>query len=265
MSAIFNRRTLNKVPEITIYFWIIKILCTTVGETAADFLNFNLNFGLTMTTYVISAILAVVLFIQFRTKEYIPGTYWLVVVLISVVGTLITDNLTDNLGVPLIASTMIFSLALAGIFFWWYKSENTLSVHSIYTTKREVFYWAVILFTFALGTAVGDLIAEKFSVGYLNSTMLFGTLIAIVALAHYRFKLGAVVAFWCAYVMTRPLGASFGDFLSQPHDVGGVALGVVGTSFIFLSLILGLVVFLSYTKRDVVTQTADAESPEDID
>jgi uncharacterized membrane-anchored protein len=243
---------LSKVPEITILFWIIKILCTTVGETAADYLNMNLNFGLTVTTYIMSALLVAALLVQLRTKRYIPGVYWLVVVLVSVVGTLITDNLTDTLGVPLVASTIVFGIVLAGIFALWHKSEKTLSIHTIYTTKRELFYWAAILFTFALGTAVGDLVAERFSVGYLVSALLFGALIAAIVAARYQFKIGAVLAFWAAYILTRPLGASFGDFLSQPHDIGGLNLGVVGTSFIFLGLILGLVLYLSRTKKDLV-------------
>jgi uncharacterized membrane-anchored protein len=241
---------LSKVPEITIFFWIIKILCTTVGETAADFLNMNLGFGLTFTTIIMSTLLIIALLVQFRTKRYVPGIYWLVVVLISIVGTLITDNLTDNLGIPLTTSTIVFSLALVGIFAWWYRSEKSLSIHSIRTTRRELFYWATILFTFALGTAVGDLVAEQFSVGYLVSTILFGGLIAAIAVAHYRSKLGAVLAFWAAYILTRPLGASFGDYLSQPHTTGGLNLGAVVTSFIFLGLIMGLVLYLVRTKKD---------------
>jgi uncharacterized membrane-anchored protein len=182
------------------------------------------------------------------------------------VGTLITDNLTDNLGVPLTTSTIVFSIVLAGIFAWWYKSEKTLSIHSIYTTRREIFYWATILFTFALGTAVGDLVAEQFSVGYLASTILFGGLIAAIAVAHYRFKLGAILAFWAAYILTRPLGASFGDLLSQPHAIGGLNLGVVGTSFIFLGLILGFVIYLGSTKKDTFSRVAEeAESSNDSD
>ncbi|MEP6985512.1 MAG: hypothetical protein ABI970_07935, partial [Chloroflexota bacterium] len=143
----------SKVPEVTIFFWIIKILCTTVGETAADFLNTNLNLGLTGTTVVLGVFLLIALFFQFRSSRYVPGIYWLVVVLLSVFGTLITDNLTDNFGVSLVTTTVVFSIALAAVFIAWYASEKTLSIHSIYTTKREAFYWLAILFTFALGTA----------------------------------------------------------------------------------------------------------------
>jgi uncharacterized membrane-anchored protein len=249
-----GRQMLNKVPEITLYFWIIKILCTTVGETAADFLNTNLNLGLTNTTYVMGALLLAVLFFQFKARKYTPGIYWLAVVLLSVVGTLITDNLTDNFGISLITTTVIFSICLASTFISWYASEKTLSIHSITTTKRELFYWLTILFTFALGTASGDLIAEKFDVGYPLSVVLFGAVIAAIALAHFKFKLNAIVAFWVAYILTRPLGASLGDLLSQPTDNGGIGLGTVATSAIFLIAILVLVIYMAVTKRDTTEE-----------
>ena len=243
---------LNKVPEVILYFWIIKILCTTVGETFADYLNTNLNLGLTGTSLIMGALLVVALFFQFRSKKYTPGIYWLSIVLISVVGTLITDNLTDNFGISLITTTVIFAVALATIFALWYRKEKTLSIHSITTTRREIFYWLTILFTFALGTAAGDLVAEKFALGYLLSTLLFAGLIALVTLAHYRFKLSAVLSFWLAYILTRPLGASIGDYLSQNHDDGGLALGTTLTSIIFLVLILGMVIYLTLTKKDEI-------------
>jgi len=246
-----GRRMLNKVPEVTLYFWIIKILCTTVGETAADYLNTNLGFGLTNTTYVVAAILALVLVFQFRHRKYVPGVYWLAVVLISVVGTLITDNLVDNFGVALQTTTIVFSIALAVTFAAWFASEKTLSIHTIFTSKREGFYWLAILFTFALGTAAGDLTAEKLAVGYWKSALLFAGIIGVIALAHYRFKLNAVLAFWMAYILTRPLGASIGDYMSQARKDGGLALGTTGTSVIFLSAILAAVIFLTITKRDV--------------
>src|SRR5436853_7681803 len=176
---------LNKVPEVTLYFWVIKILCTTVGETFADFLNDKLGFGLTGTSVFMSAVLAVALVFQFRARRYVPGIYWLAVVLISVVGTLITDNLTDNFGVPLTTTTIVFGIALAGTFAVWYASERTLSIHTIYTTRREGFYWLAILFTFALGTAAGDLTAERLNVGYWRSALLFAGLIGAVAAVHY--------------------------------------------------------------------------------
>jgi uncharacterized membrane-anchored protein len=245
-----TRQMLNKVPEVTLYFWIIKVLCTTVGETAADNLNEQLNLGLTKTSYIMSALLIVALFFQFRTRKYIPGIYWLGVVLISIVGTLITDNLVDNYSVPLQTTTIIFGIALALTFAAWYASERTLSIHTIYTTRREAFYWLAVLFTFALGTAAGDLAAEKLSLGYWKSAIIFGAAIAVVAAAHYVFRLNAILAFWLAYILTRPLGASIGDYLSQQPSDGGLGLGTTGTSVLFLGTILSLVIYLTITRRD---------------
>jgi uncharacterized membrane-anchored protein len=253
---------LNKVPEVTIYFWVIKVLATTVGETAADFLNTNLGLGLTGTSLVMAALLIVVLFFQFRTHRYVPGIYWLAVVLLSVVGTLITDNLTDNFGISLETTTAVFSVALAATFAAWYGCEKTLSIHTIYTTRREGFYWLAILFTFALGTAAGDLAAERFNLGYWISAIFFGGLIAIVAVAHLGFKLNAVLAFWIAYVLTRPLGASLGDYLSQPSDGGGLSLGTAVTSALFLVTILSLVTYLSITRKDVLPVPTNADAPQ---
>ena len=247
---------MNKVPEITVYFWIIKILCTTVGETFADFLNTNLNLGLTGTSVVMGILLIIVLIFQFKKKKYVPTIYWLAVVLISVVGTLITDNLTDNFGVSLITTTVIFAIALAITFGVWYAKEKTLSIHSIVTTKREAFYWLAILFTFALGTASGDLIAEQFSLGYLLSLFIFAGAIGLVALAHYKFKLNPVLSFWIAYILTRPLGASIGDYLSSGQSDGGLGLGTTTTSIIFLLAILGMVIYLTRTKKDEIFVTA---------
>ncbi len=248
----FGREMLNKVPEIILSFWIIKILCTTVGETFADFLNTSLNLGLTGTSVVMGALLIVVLFFQFKAKKYIPSIYWLAVVLISVVGTLITDNITDHFGISLFTTTAIFSVILAGIFAIWYAVEKTLSVHAITSTRREAFYWLAILFTFALGTASGDLFAEKLALGYLVSAFIFAGVIAAVTVAYYKFKLNPVLAFWIAYVLTRPLGASIGDYLSRTPDVGGLGLGTTVTSAIFLVAILGLVVYLTWTKKDEI-------------
>ncbi len=255
-TASLGRRMLNKVPEITLYFWIIKILCTTVGETAADFLNVQLNLGLTVTTYVMSALLAGTLVVQFKVRRYVPGLYWFAVVLLSVVGTLITDNLIDTFGIPLTTTTTVFAVALAAIFAAWYVSERTLSIHTIYTTRREGFYWLAILFTFAMGTAAGDLAAERLALGYPLSALMFGAVIALVAVAHLRFKLNAILAFWIAYILTRPLGASLGDYLSQPRANGGLGLGTIATSALFLVMILGLVIYLSVTRRDVAVAGA---------
>jgi uncharacterized membrane-anchored protein len=171
-------------------------------------------------------------------------------VLISIVGTLITDNLVDNFGVALETTTILFSIALAITFAAWYASERTLSIHTIYTTRREAFYWLAVLFTFALGTAAGDLAAERLSLGYWKAALVFGAMIAVVAVAHFRFKLNAVLSFWIAYILTRPLGASLGDYLSQPTDNGGLGLGTTTTSALFCATILALVVYLTWTKKD---------------
>jgi uncharacterized membrane-anchored protein len=247
----FGRTMLNKVPEVTVYFWVIKIMCTTVGETAADYLNDNLGFGLTNTTYVAGALLIALLVAQFRVRRYKPPIYWAVVVVISVFGTLITDNLSDHYHVALTTSTPIFAAVLAIVFAIWWGFERTLSIHTIVTRRRESFYWLAILFTFALGTAAGDLVAEKADLGYGVSIAIFGGAIALVAFAHYALKLNAVTSFWLAYILTRPLGASIGDGMSQ-HDpkYGGLGLGTTGTSYIFLGCILALVAYLTWSKRD---------------
>jgi uncharacterized membrane-anchored protein len=239
------RQLLNKVPEITVYFWVIKVLATTVGETFADYLTATLGMSLTGATVLVGAILVATLVAQFRAPRYVAPIYWLAVVLISVVGTLITDNLVDVVGVPLWVTTVVFAAALGITFAVWYRVERTLSIHSITSTRREAFYWLAILFTFALGTAAGDLLAEGLALGYLASAALFAAAIGVVALAHYRFGLGAVVTFWIAYILTRPLGASIGDLLSQSTADGGLGLGTTTTSLIFLvaiaaTLVLGV-------------------------
>ena len=243
-----NKMT-NKVPAVTLTFWIIKILATTVGETAADFLSTTLNMGLVNTSYVMSGILLLVLIFQFRAKKYVPGIYWLAVVLLSVVGTLISDNLVDNLGVALSTTSIIFGAALIVVFVWWYVSEKTLSVHTIDTTRREFFYWAAILFTFSLGTSAGDLISESSGLGYAYATLLFAAFIGLVYLAYKYLKLNAILAFWLAYIFTRPLGASLGDLLSQPKNIGGIGLGTTITSIIFLITILSLVTSLTIYRK----------------
>jgi uncharacterized membrane-anchored protein len=239
------RGLLSKVPEVTVIFWVIKVLATTVGETAADFLGVNLNLGEAWTGLFMAVILAGVLVIQFRLRRYVPAVYWLAVVLISIVGTLVSDNLVDNLGVPLWVTTVVFSVGLAATFVAWFRVEKTLSIHSIYTSRREAFYWLAVLFTFALGTSAGDLLAERLNLGYLLTLGVFAGAIAVVAVAYFVFKLNAVVAFWIAYVLSRPLGASTGDLLSQSTHDGGVGLGTTSTSILFLAAILILVIVLS--------------------
>lgn len=237
----------NRVPKVTADFWLIKLMAVTVGETAADFLDMNLGLGLPMTSLIMTGFLLVAMALQFAQKKYVPWIYWLAVVLISVVGTLITDNLVDNLGVSLETSTMVFAAALMATFAIWYAIEMTLSIHTIYTTRREAFYWLAILLTFALGTAAGDLAAEGLGLGYLTAGLIYGAIIGVVAFAYYVLKIDGILAFWLAYILTRPMGASFGDLLSQPVADGGFGFGTVVTSLLFLCCIAGTVVYMTST------------------
>lgn len=235
---------LNKVPGVTLAFWIIKIMSTTVGETGADYLAVHVGLGRSVTGGVMIALLVAALLFQLRARRYVPWTYWLTVVLVSVVGTQITDALTDGMGVSLYASTLVFGLALAAIFAVWYWRERTLSIHTIVTRRRELFYWAAILLTFALGTAAGDLATEALGLGFRVGVLAFGALIAVIAVA-YRVGANAVLAFWLAYILTRPLGASLGDLLSQSRTYGGLGLGTINTSIAFLTIIVALVAFVT--------------------
>ncbi|MGB3827822.1 MAG: hypothetical protein WA962_03530 [Ornithinimicrobium sp.] len=250
---------LNKVPEVTLYFWIIKILATTVGETIADYLTETLGFSLNSASVTIAALLAAILIAQFRARCYLAPLYWTAVVLISVAGTLITDNLVDDYGVSLWTTTTVFTIALAATFGAWYAVEHTLSIHTITTHRREAFYWAAILFTFALGTAAGDLLAESVGLGFLTSAAIFAAAIAVIAFAHLKLGLNPVLAFWLAYILTRPLGASIGDLLSQSPADGGLGLGTTATSGLFLLAIAATVIYLTITKRDVETASGTTQ------
>lgn len=245
----------NRVPEVTPSFWLVKLLAVTMGETAADYLAVNLGFGLSTTSLIMSGLLAVALILQFAQKRYVPWAYWLAVVMISVVGTLLSDNLVDNLGISLATTTVGFSLALAVTFTVWYAFEGTLSIHSVTTTRREIFYWLAILFTFALGTSAGDLVAEQFDLGYLTTGYIFAAVIAVIALGYYVGLLNGILAFWLAYIFTRPLGASFGDLLSQPKEYGGLGFGTTSTSLIFLAVIAATVMYMTvhrWSRKDAV-------------
>jgi uncharacterized membrane-anchored protein len=235
---------LNKVPGISLAFWIIKIMSTTVGETGADYLAKNVGLGTVMTGGIMASLLAVILVVQLLRRRYVPWIYWLTVVLVSVVGTQITDALTDGLEVSLYLSTAAFAVTLAATFAVWYLSERTLSIHTIVTTRRELFYWAAILFTFALGTAAGDLATEALGLGFNLGVIVFSAMIAALAAAYY---LGAdpILCFWLTYILTRPLGASLGDLLSQSREYGGLGFGTVSTSAVFLLVIVMLVAWIS--------------------
>ncbi|SFL53935.1 Uncharacterized membrane-anchored protein [Loktanella salsilacus] len=245
MSTFAPSAALNRVPDVTVDFWLIKLMAVTMGETAADFLAVNLGLGLTATSLLMAAILIGALALQFRQRRYVPWSYWLAVVLISIVGTLVTDNLVDNFGVSLVTTTVLFSALLALTFAAWFASERTLSIHEVKTTRREGFYWLAILFTFALGTAAGDLVAEHFALGYMATGILFGMIIASVTAGYFVLKLDGNWAFWIAYIFTRPLGASLGDLLSQPAEYGGYGLGTIMTSALFLAAIVAIVIYMS--------------------
>jgi uncharacterized membrane-anchored protein len=236
----FASTWLNKVPAVILSFWIIKIMSTTVGETGADFLAVNAGFGQGVTRAVMGVLLAVVLFMQLRTRRYTPWIYWLTVVLVSVVGTQITDLLTDGLGVSLYVSTSVFAVLLAGIFAVWYWVERSLSIHEIVTRRRELFYWSAILCTFALGTAAGDLATEALGLGFTLGAVAFGVLIALTYTA-WRMGGNAVLTFWIGYILTRPFGAALGDMLTQAKTYGGLGMGAMWTSALFLSVIVILV------------------------
>ena len=238
------RQMLNKVPEVTIAFWVIKIMSTTVGETGADYLAVHVGLGTALTGALMTMLLLGALLMQMRAQRYVPWIYWLTVVLVSVVGTQITDALTDKLEVSLYVSTVVFAGLLAATFAVWYALEHTLSIHSITTTRREAFYWTAILFTFALGTAAGDLATEALGLGFNVGVVVFSALIGAIYVA-FRLGANAVLTFWLAYILTRPLGASLGDLLSQSQTYGGLGFGTIVTSIAFLAVIVILVAMLS--------------------
>ncbi|MDN4609562.1 COG4705 family protein [Arthrobacter burdickii] len=245
------RQMLSKVPEITLWFWIIKILCTTVGESFADYINMALGVGLVATAVIFTLVTAVVLTAQMRLRRYRPDAYWLTVVVMSITGTLYTDFLTDQAGVPLWFSSVVFSVVLAVVFTIWFMKESTLSIHSIVSVPREAFYWLAVLITFALGTALGDWTLELTGWGPGLSILLPLVLIGIVT-ALWRFGANPVLTFWIAYILTRPLGANIGDWLGLPPAEGGLGVGTFITSVLFLAAILATVVYLTVSKADVV-------------
>jgi uncharacterized membrane-anchored protein len=242
---------LSKVPEITVWFWVIKILCTTVGESFADWINMTLGVGLGMTAVIFTVVLAVALGWQLSLNGYVPFVYWLTVVVLSVTGTLYTDILTDSLGVPLVVSTTVFAVVLAVVFGIWYARERTLSIHSIITTPRELFYWLAILVTFALGTAVGDWTLEITDWAPGISVLLPAGLIVAIFVG-WKLGANAVLSFWLAYILTRPLGANLGDWFGLPKVQNGLGLGAAVTSAIFLGAILAIVLYLSLSMTDII-------------
>jgi len=247
-NAVFNR-----VAGITVFFWIVKILSTTVGETIADFVNVDLGFGLIGTTILMGFITIGGILWNFKQKKYFAPAYWFLIVMMSIEGTLITDMLVDMFGVSLITLDIIFSLTMVLGFYLWYKEEGTLSIHKITNTRREIFYWLIVLITFALGTGIGDTVSEYFNFGYLNSLILFGSIFILAGAAFYAKILDGVTAFWIAFIVTRPIGASLGDLLIQAPADGGMGISTGIVNMIFLSIIVGVVTYLSISKIDVET------------
>ena len=255
-----QRMLLSKVPEVTMWFWVIKILCTTVGESFADWINMTLGVGLNATALIFTVVLVAVLGWQLRLDRYEPFVYWLTVVVISVTGTLYTDILTDNLGVPLAVSTSVFAAVLAIVFGVWFARERTLSIHSIVSLPRELFYWLAVLVTFALGTAAGDWILELTGWAPGISVLLpAGLIVAIVV--GWRLGANSVLSFWLAYILTRPLGANLGDWFASPSADRGLGLGTAVTSAIFLTAILVTVVYLTLTRSDVLEEYDSTHTP----
>ena len=252
----------SKVPEVTAIFWIIKALTTGMGESTSDFLVHHLVPEIAVVLGGIAFVIA--LYLQFATDRYVPWTYWLAVAMVGVFGTMAADVLHVGLGVPYIASTVFYACVLAVVFRTWYLSEGTLSIHSIYTPRRELFYWAAVLATFALGTAAGDLTAVTVGLGYFGSGLMFAAIIAVPAIGYWRFGMNPIFAFWFAYVITRPLGASFADWLAVSHARGGLELGTGPVSLVLAALIAGFVAYLtvSHTDAPPVDQVADLGASE---
>ena len=241
-------QALTKVPKITLYFWVIKILTTAMGESLSDYMvhRFNPYFAVILGFVVF----VVAILIQFRKRRYVPWAYWLAVTMVAVFGTMAADVLHIEFGVPYVASTIFFAIALGIVFTAWYKSERTLSFHSVYTRKREAFYWAAVLATFAMGTAIGDLTAYTAHLGFFSSGLLFAVILALPAIGYWLFRLNAIFAFWFAYIMTRPLGASFADWTGKSHDVGALGWGDGPVALTLAVLIILLVAYLSVTSKD---------------
>jgi len=243
----------RKVPELTIYFWIIKILTTAMGEASADWLDHRI--APFVAAAIAGLLLAGALLLQLWVPRYVAWVYWLAVAMVAVFGTMVADGLHVELGIPYLVSTPFFLVVLAAVFVVWYSSERTLSIHSIDTFRREAFYWATVMATFALGTAAGDLTATTFHLGYFSSALMFSGCIAIPALAYWLFGLNEIVAFWFAYILTRPIGASFADWMGVSHSFGGLGWGRGAVAMGLTVVIVAFVAFLTVTRKDVKAGT----------
>lgn len=247
-----TERRHSKVPEVTAFFWIVKALTTGMGESTSDFLVHHLVPEIAVVLGGIAFVVA--LYLQFAKDRYVPWAYWLAVAMVGVFGTMCADVLHVGLGVPYIVSTVFYAVVLAVVFWAWQRSEGTLSIHSIRTPRRETFYWAAVLATFALGTAAGDLTAVTFGLGYFGSGLMFAAVIAVPAIGYRRFGMNSILAFWFAYVITRPLGASFADWLAVSPARGGLGLGTGPVSFVLAAMIAGFVAYLTVSRKDTPEQ-----------
>lgn len=247
---------------MTAFFWIVKALTTGMGESTSDFLVHGLVPEIAVVLGGIAFVIA--LYLQFSSDRYVPWRYWLAVAMVGVFGTMCADVLHVGLGIPYVASTVFYAVVLAAVFRVWYVSEGTLSIHSITTERREVFYWAAVLATFALGTAAGDLTAVTFGLGYFASGLMFAAIIAIPAIGYFRFEMNSILAFWFAYVVTRPLGASFADWLAVSSSRGGLALGTGPVSLVLAATIAGFVAYLTVSGKDTPARedALDLTAPE---
>jgi uncharacterized membrane-anchored protein len=254
-------RALAKVPEITVFFWATKILTTAMGEATSDFMNAALGPAIAVPLMLIGLVVA--LKRQFKSPGYNAWNYWLVVVMVAVFGTSCADALHVGFGIPYTVSSTFYLVVLGVVFMAWYRSEKTLSIHSIYTRRREQFYWGTVLATFALGTAAGDMTATNWNLGYLSSGILFVSLFALPAIAYRWFGLNSIFAFWFAYIMTRPLGASFADWMDATTRKGGLALGTGQVAVGLAVVMVGFIAYLAATRIDVKgdQQAASATTP----
>jgi len=250
-NAVLNETVFNRVAGLTLFFWIVKILSTTVGETVADFVAVDMGVGLMGTTLLMGAITIAATFWNFKMKKYFAPAYWFLIVMMSIEGTLITDILVDDYGISLITLDIVFTIMMLTGFYLWYKEEGTLSIHKITNNRREIFYWLIVLITFALGTGVGDTVSEHLNFGYLHSLILFGGIFAVAGGLFYTKILDGVTAFWIAFIVTRPIGASLGDLFIQTPVDGGMGISAGTVNITFFTIIIAIVTYLTISKVDV--------------
>jgi len=249
-----TKQTLRKVPEITLVFWLAKLLTTAMGESTSDFFVFKFNPYIAVTAGGILLVLCLIW--QFSMNRYKPAIYWLTVAMVAVFGSMAADVLHVQFGIPYIITTLFFAICLFIVFVVWYLTEKSLSIHTINTRRRELFYWLTVLATFALGTAAGDMTANTLGLGYFTSGLLFAGIMVIPILGYFVFGLSEVIAFWFAYIITRPLGASFADWMGKPKSVGGLGWGDGKVSIILSVLIIVIVLFMIYDKRETKKETS---------